>query len=282
MTTIGPYRIRLIETGDFKLDGGAMFGVVPKPLWERSNPADELNRIEMTARCLLIESDDRKILVDAGIGHKEADKFNSIFVVDYSRNTLEASLEKQGVSPDEITDFIYTHLHFDHAGGSTRLENDVVVPVFSKARHYVQRRQYEHALSRCERDRASYIDHNYVPLHEAGMLEFIDGDTELFPGIHLLTTSGHTPDLQTILVTDGKESLWYPTDLVPLVSHIPFPYIMGYDLQPLVTLADKQKYLPRACDENWTAVFEHDAHCIACKIDRNEKGRLVRGKDVEI
>ena len=282
MTQIGPYRVSLIETGDFKLDGGAMFGVVPKPLWSRTNPSDDLNRIEMTVRCLLIETDDRKILVDAGIGHKENEKFNGIFAVDFSRNTLEKSLAERDVDPDAITDFIYTHLHFDHAGGSTRMEGDAAVPVFRNAQHYVQKRQYEHALTRSDRDRASYLDHNYEPVMKNGQLKLLEGDTELFPGLHLLTTSGHTPDLQTILISDGKTSLWYPTDLIPLSSHIPMPYIMGYDLFPMVTLEDKRRFLPRACNENWILIYEHDSHNEASKVSRDAKGRIVMGEDTTI
>jgi glyoxylase-like metal-dependent hydrolase (beta-lactamase superfamily II) len=282
MIQIGPYRITLLEAGDFKLDGGAMFGVVPKSLWSKTNPSDELNRINMTARCLLIQSRDRKILVDVGIGHKESEKFNKIFAVDYSRRTLEKSLAEQDVDPADVTDVVYTHLHFDHAGGSTRIDAGSTVPMFKNAQHYVQKRQYEHALARSERDQASYLDHNYEPVQRNGQLRLIEGNAELIPGIHALTTSGHTPDLQTVLITDGQTSLWYPTDLLPLASQIPLPYIMGYDLQPLITLEDKRRFLSRACDENWIVVYEHDPCCAAATLARDDQGRIVKGEDVAV
>jgi glyoxylase-like metal-dependent hydrolase (beta-lactamase superfamily II) len=279
---IGPYKIALLETGGFKLDGGAMFGVVPKPLWSKTNPSDESNRIEMTARCLLIQSQDQKILVDVGIGRKESEKFNSIYAVDYSRWTLEKSLTEHDIDPADITDVILTHLHFDHAGGSTKIEGNSPIPAFKNAQHYVQKRQYEHALSRCERDQASYFDRNYEPVQRNGQLKLVEGDGELLPGIHVLTTSGHTPDLQTVLISDGHTSLWYPTDLIPLSSQIPLPYIMGYDLQPLITLEDKRRYLTRACDEKWIIVYEHDPYCAAATVTRDDRGRIVKGEEVPI
>ncbi len=279
---IGPYKISLLETGDFKLDGGAMFGVVPKTLWNRVAPADDLNRIEMTARCLLIETDKRKILVDAGIGHKDDQKFRDIFAVDFARNMLEQSLAARGIQPGEITDLIYTHLHFDHAGGSTRLEGQEAVPVFPNARHYVQRRQHEHAMTRSERDRASYMDANYEPVRQAGLLEFLDGETEFLPGFELLLTNGHTPALQMIKITDGETTIWYPTDLIPMSAHVPLPYIMGYDLFPVTTLEDKKKYLPHAADEKWIVVYEHDPHVKACRIEQKAAGQFVKGQPLEL
>ena len=264
------------------LDGGAMFGVVPKPLWNRVAPADELNRIEMTMRCLLIEADGRKILVDAGVGDKDDQKFRDIFAIDFERNTLEKSLAARGIKPDEITDLIYTHLHFDHAGGSTKLEGKEAVPVFRNARHFVQRKHHEHALTRNERDRASFIDNNYEPVRRAGLLEFLDGDVQFLPGFELLVTNGHTPGLQMIRIRDGQTTLWYPTDLIPMSAHIPLPYIMGYDLFPLTTLEDKKKWLPQAARENWIVVFEHDRHISACRVNMNDRGQFSKGEAVPI
>ncbi len=282
MIKIGPYQISLIRTGDFRLDGGAMFGVVPKTLWSKTNPSDEQNRIEMIAQCLLIESEDRKILVDAGIGNKEQEKFSRIFSVDNSKDSLEKSFADRRIKPSEVTDLIYTHLHFDHAGGSTKIDGNDVVPYFENATHFVQEQQYAHALTRCARDRASYIDHNYVPIKEAGRMEMLAGDTELYPGIHLLTTSGHTPGMQTVLVTDGTKSVWFPADLIPLTSQIQLPYIMGYDLFPLDTLEDKKRYLSRACDENWIVAFEHDPYADACTLQRDAKGRVIKNEEITI
>jgi glyoxylase-like metal-dependent hydrolase (beta-lactamase superfamily II) len=202
--------------------------------------------------------------------------------VDYSRNTLEKALAEQDVDPADVTDVIYTHLHFDHAGGSTKIEGESAIPVFKNAQHYVQKCQYEHALERCERDQASYFDYNYEPVQRNGQLKLIEGKAELLPGIHALTTSGHTPDMQTVLISDGRTSLWYPTDLIPLASQIPLPYIMGYDLQPLITLEDKRRYLSRAADENWIIVYEHDPFCAAAVLTRDDRGRIVKGEEVAI
>jgi len=280
--TIGPFKIALIETGDFKLDGGAMFGVVPKMLWNRVAPADEQNRIAMTARALLIETDDRRILVDAGIGHKDDQKFQDLFAVDFTRHTLKDSLAARGIKADQITDVIYTHLHFDHAGGSTRREGKETVPTFPNARHFVQRKQYEHALTRSERDRASYLDANYEPVRRAGLMEFLDGDTGLLPGLKLLVSHGHTPGLQTVKIWDGDTVLWYPADLIPMSAHIPLPYTMGYDLYPMVTLEDKKRLLPQAADEKWMLVFEHDRDFPAGRVIVNEKGQFSRSDSIDI
>jgi glyoxylase-like metal-dependent hydrolase (beta-lactamase superfamily II) len=279
---VGPYSISLIETGDFRLDGGAMFGVVPKPLWSRLCPADDANRIFMTMRVLLIENSERKILVDCGAGEKDGLKFRELYALDNSQKSLVNSLRASGITPDQITDVILTHLHFDHAGGATRLDGKEVVPTFPKAQYYVQRKQYDHALSRSERDRASYIDQNYEPLRAAGQLNFTDGDTEILPGIELLTMSGHTPFLQTVRVTDGTHVVWFPADLIPMSAHIPLPYIMGYDLFPVTTLAEKKKILPRVADEKWTVVFEHDPQVPASRLSLDDKGKVVKGEDVAI
>ncbi|MCX6600348.1 MAG: MBL fold metallo-hydrolase [bacterium] len=278
--TIGPYKISPIETGDFRLDGGSMFGVVPKVLWSRTNPADEQNRIAMTMRVLLIEGEGRKILVDTGLGRKEKDSFLEMYAVDFSRNTLESSLSARGVRPEEITDVILTHLHFDHCGGATRMESGQAAPVFAKARHYVQRRQFEHALQASERDRASFLPHNYLPLREAGLLDLVDGEVELFPGIHVLVAEGHTPAMQTVKIQDGDQVLWFAADLIPMSAHVPLPYIMGYDLRPLTTLAEKKRWLPQALSEKWVIVYEHDPLVPAGRLTANERGHIVAGESV--
>lgn len=279
---IGPYTISLIETGDFRLDGGAMFGVIPKPLWIRTNPADSQNRIAMTMHCLLIEGNGRKILVDTGIGHKEKESFHEIYAVDFTKYSLEGSLAARGVKPGDITDVILTHLHFDHVGGATRLENGKAVPVFEKARHYVQRRHYDHALNPTERDRASFLAHNIQPLSGAGLFEFLDGDTELFPDIHLMTAEGHTPAMQTVKIQSGAQTLWFAADVMCMSSHVPLPYIMGYDIHPMNTLAEKKRWLPQALDENWIIVFEHDPLVSAARLTKNERGQIVLGETAGI
>jgi glyoxylase-like metal-dependent hydrolase (beta-lactamase superfamily II) len=279
---VGPYKVSLIEGGDFKLDGGAMFGVVPKPLWSRACPADDLNRIEMTMHCLLIETSGRKILVDTGCGDKDKEHFREIYAIDQTQRSLIGSLAAHHVKPEEITDVIFTHLHFDHCGGSTRLDNGVATPVFTKAKHYLQKGQWEHALKPSERDKASYLPANYVPIHEAGLLELTDGDTELFPGIKLHKIDGHTPAMQMVTITDGEKTIWFAADLIPMSAHIPLPYIMGYDLFPLTTLEEKRKYLPMAANEGWIAVYEHDPHFPAGMLTMNERGQVTRGEAVAL
>ncbi|HEY3294622.1 MAG TPA: MBL fold metallo-hydrolase [bacterium] len=279
---LGPYAVSLIESGDFKLDGGAMFGVVPKPLWSRACPADDLNRIDMTMHCLLIETADRKILVDTGCGDKDSLRFREIYGIDTHERSLLTSLKVRGVKPQEITDVIYTHLHFDHAGGSTRVVEGITVPVFPKAQHYVQKRHWEHALKPTERDRASFIPANYVPVHESGLLNLIDGDTEIFPGIKLIMVDGHTPAMQMVTIQSDDKTIWFAADLIPMSAHVPLPYIMGYDLFPLTTLEEKKKYLKQAADERWIAVFEHDPAVPASHLVLHEQGYVTRGENVVI
>ena len=277
---VGSYTISAIETGDFRLDGGSMFGVVPKVLWNSTNPADDLNRIAMTCRALLLERADRKILVDAGIGDKEGEKFADMYAVDFSRNTLLSSLAKRGIAPDDITDVIITHLHFDHVGGCTRREGKLVVPTFPRARHYVQKRQFTHALNPSERDRASFFPYNYLPLQESGLLELVEGSVELFAGIDMIVVNGHTPAMQTVRVRDGRQIVWYVADLLPLSAHVPLPYVMGYDCWPITTLEEKKTLLPQAVDEEWIVTYEHDPQVVASKIVRHEKAFFTRGEVV--
>jgi glyoxylase-like metal-dependent hydrolase (beta-lactamase superfamily II) len=279
---IGPYTISTIDAGDFRLDGGAMFGVVPKTLWNRTNPADEFNRIAMTMRSLLIESPDRKILVDTGPGEKDGESFREIYAIDTTHHNLLKSLAEHGLKPDDITDVILTHLHFDHVGGATRIEKGESVPLFEHARHYVQKRQFEHAIKQMERDKASYFPRNYVPLKSAGLLELVDGPGEIIPGIEMILVEGHTPGQQTVRIFDGNGALWFPADLIPMSSHVPLPYIMGYDLFPVTTLEEKKRLLPQAASEQWVVIFEHDPGVPASRLTTNEKGHIVKGENVSV
>ncbi len=234
---IGPYELQAFEHGEFKLDGGAMFGVVPKVLWEKTNPADEKNRIDMALRSLLIRGEGRVILVDTGIGNKLPEKLRAIYAVDESRLSTEKALAQAGLTAEDVTDVILTHLHFDHAGGATRLnEKGQVVPTFPNATYYVQKGQYAWGKKPSERDRASFFPENYVPLEEAGQLKILEGSQELFPGIEVRALFGHTPAMQVVRVSDGSQTLLYCADLIPTASHIPLPWIMAYDLNPLLTL----------------------------------------------
>lgn len=276
--SLGPYTITSVETCRFALDGGAMFGVVPKNLWERAYPhVDGQNRIAMASRALLIRGEGRIIVVDAGCGTKMPEKLQSIYALDHSVYTLESGLAEQGVSPDQVTDFIYTHLHFDHAGGSTRLNGEgEIVPTFPNARHYVQKEQLAWGRNPTDKDRASFMPENWEPVAERGLLEELEGPGELFPGIELRTFHGHTRAMQLVIVhgADGDDhgGLAYMADLTPTSAHIPYPWIMGYDNFPLTTLEEKQQFLPEAYDRNWVLCFEHDAFTGGVRLVEGKKG----------
>ncbi len=269
---IGNYELHPIETGRFALDGGAMFGIIPKPLWQRSNPADDRNRIELAARALLIKGNGKTILVDNGNGPKFTDKQIDIYRLDMGRYELHKSLAQHGLSSADITDVLLTHLHFDHAGGSTYKDKGELLPAFPNATYYVQKAHWEQAMHPTEKDRGSFMYDDFMPLKDHGVLEFVDGEFEIFPGISLVLVNGHTVAQQLPKITDGKTTLLYVCDLFPTTSHIPLPYIMGYDLRPLVTLEDKKKILDKSVEEDWTLFFEHDPNTVAGKVVRTDKG----------
>ncbi len=279
---IGNYTLAALETGRFYLDGGAMFGVVPKVLWEKSNPADNRNRIEMAARVLLIRDKERRIIVDTGVGEGWEKKFAEIYGINHTKYSLANSLAAAGLSRDGITDVILTHLHFDHVGGATfRDESGAVKPSFPNAKYYVQRKQYEWAVNPSEKDRASYFNEKYVPLFDDGRLQLLNGESELFPGIFISLTDGHTIAHQTVLVTDGSTSLYHPGDTVPTSSHVPLPFIMGYDNYPLITLEEKKSILRRAVEQGWSLFFEHDPKHASTLIEKTDKGYKA-GKPVDM
>lgn len=274
MLRIGRFSIDVVETGRFGLDGGAMFGVVPKPLWERAyHAADAANRIPMAARALLIRWDSHVVLVDTGNGTKMPQKERQIYALDTSRFSLDGSLHQLGLRPEDITAVILTHLHFDHAGGSTAVtDRGELVPTFPNARYYVQRDHLRWAQQPTEKDRASFRAEDFEPLLSAGLLETLDGEGELFPGIHLLVVHGHTRAMQLVLVQDAGESLLYCADLCPTAAHVPYPYIMAYDNFPLTTLEEKKRILPQAYEEGWILCFEHDAFVQAARLQPTAKG----------
>lgn len=275
---IGPYELTSIETGRFSLDGGAMFGVVPWVFWSRTNPPDERMRITLAARCLLIRGNGKVILVDTGNGDKWNSKLKDIYHLDNSEYTLESSLTSAGVTADQVTDVILTHLHFDHCGGCTKYENGSLVPVFPNAKHYVQRAHWELSQDPTDRDRASFMQDDFMLLKERGMLTLVDGEEELFPGISMVVCNGHTMAQQLPKITDGSKTLLFCCDLVPTTSHIPFPYIMGYDLRPLTTLEEKKRLLPKAEQEGWILFLEHDPATVAVTLQRTEKGLTIKEK----
>jgi glyoxylase-like metal-dependent hydrolase (beta-lactamase superfamily II) len=272
---IGPYTLHAIETGRFALDGGAMFGVVPRVLWERTNPPDAKNRIPMAARSLLLVGDNRRILIDVGNGTKYDAKLNAIYNFDTSRFDLYSSLNRHGLSPADITDVILTHLHFDHAGGSTFIDGGVAKPTFPNARYYVQREHWDAARYPTDRDRASFFPGDFLPLEQHGQLELVNGEGEVLPGIHVRIMNGHTTALQCPVIADDHRTLFYCADLVPTVSHVAPAWIMAYDLRPLTTLEEKKRILTEAVEKNWILFFEHDPNTEAVTLKRADKGIAV-------
>ena len=262
---VGRFVVHALQAGGQRLDGGAMFGVVPKPLWEKKIPADERNRIPMGMRCLLIEHDDGLVLVDTGAGNKENQKFVDIYGIENGgangHTMLEDAIVSAGHSPDDVKLVINTHLHFDHAGGNTFVDDDGVVHAsFPNARHVVQRGEFEYATHTNERTAASYFPRNWDPIVAAGRFEFVNGEPEIVPGIRVRRTPGHTPHHQSVVIDGGNgEIACFLADVMPTAAHVPLPWIMGYDVEPLVTLESKRALLKTAAAEHWLLVFEHDA-----------------------
>ncbi len=278
---LGALRIHAIQAGGQKLDGGAMFGVVPKTLWERRIRADEKNRIQLGMRCLLIEHAIGPVLIDTGAGNKETDKFYDIYGIENAgadgATRLEDGLAQVGVKPEDVAMVISSHLHFDHAGGNTVKRADGSIgPTFPNARYVMQRGEYEWATHTNERTAASYFPPNFDPLRASGQMELIDGDREIIAGIHSVKTPGHTPHHQGLLIESGNERAFFIADLAPTVAHLPLPWIMGYDVEPLVTLETKRRVLARAVDEDWLLIFEHDATNAWSKIANDGKGYGLR------
>jgi glyoxylase-like metal-dependent hydrolase (beta-lactamase superfamily II) len=263
---LGDFRIHALDGGSQRLDGGAMFGVVPKPLWEKRIPADDRNRIPLAMRCLLVETPDALVLIDNGAGNKESPKFTGLYAIDNMAldpgrfpTRIEEALAHLGFSPDDVDIMLDTHLHFDHAGGNTRRTEDGGVALsFPNARYVVQRGELEWAHVRNERIQASYLPHNFDPVSGAGRFDLVEGDVEVVPGIRVRRTPGHTPHHQSVLITSGGETACYLGDVVPTSAHLPLPWIMGYDVEPLVTLESKRALLADARRHGWMLVFEHD------------------------
>jgi len=269
---IGPYEILTVETGYAWLDGGAMFGVIPKVLWNKTNPADDLNRIQLALRTMVIKSEEKIILVDTGVGQKMNEKLSKIYNVDHSNYELVQGLAAKGIQPDEVTDVIVTHLHFDHVGGATYYDGEDLKLTFPTANYHVQGEQWYWANNPSMKDRASYMPENFKPIEEAGKLNELSGPVELFPGIEMLVMYGHTAGMQLPKISDGETTLLYCADLMPTAAHIPLPFIMGYDNNPLITLEEKKRLLPQAVEENWILVFEHDPLRAAGTVRKTDKG----------
>ncbi|MBX3101960.1 MAG: MBL fold metallo-hydrolase [Bacteroidetes bacterium] len=269
-------QLYVIETGRFKLDGGAMFGVVPKPIWQRTNPADGDNRIDMAMRCLLVQEGDRLVLIDNGIGEQHDAKFRQIYVLE-NEGWLDAGLAKHGFSRADVTDLVLTHLHFDHCGGTAvyNTATERYEPNFLNARIWLQRRHLAWATQPNAREKASFLRQNIEPVAASGQLQLLDGDMELFPGFALRTVNGHTEAQQLPVITLKDRTLFYAADLFPTFGHIPLPYVMGYDTRPLLTLEERQHFLPWLAGEEVVIFYEHDPLNECGTVRLTEKGGFV-------
>lgn len=272
MTKIGPYTLYAIETGRLGLDGGAMFGIIPKPLWERRIPADGRNRIPLHMRCLLLEGDGRLILIDNGLGDKYDAKFKDLYAVDHEEADLHRSLDRAGFSATDVTDVLLTHLHFDHCGGSTRRAGERLELTFPNAQHHVQRAHWDWARDPNVRERGSFLEENLAPLETSGQLRLLDGGGEIFPGIEARTVFGHTEAQQIIKVSGPENTLVFVADLLPTTSHLAPAWNMAYDVRPLVTIKEKADFLEQALAGGWHLFFEHDPGTVVASLERTDRG----------
>jgi len=259
---IGPFNLYTIETGRFGLDGGAMFGVVPKPLWERAIRPDDHNRIPLSMRCLLVESTktDRRYLIDTGIGYKFNEKFQGIYKIDHKHSDLAESLDYHGFSISDISDVIFTHLHFDHCGGASYQSNGGEVRLtFSEAKHWITESHWETALNPNAREKASFLDENLEPIRQQSRLELVSGHHTFEDGLSTIIVNGHTIGQQLVRIEDNGITLLFAADLVPTAAHVPLPWVMGYDMHPVQTLEEKKDILDKWSEPNHYLFLEHDA-----------------------
>lgn len=266
-----------IDTGFFKLDGGAMFGVVPKAIWHKSNPADDKNLCTWANRLLLIEDGKRLTLVDTAIGDKQDDKFFSHYYL-HGDATLDASLAKYGFHRDDVTDILLTHLHFDHCGGAIRREGDRLVPAFKNAHYWSNEKHWEWAINPNPREKASFLKENILPIQESGQLKFLKEDERYDNNIAIRIANGHTESMMLPQIEYKGKTILYMADLLPSVGHIPLPYIMSYDVRPLTTMQERQSYWQEIVDREYILFFEHDSVNECCTLQHTEKG--IRVKDI--
>jgi glyoxylase-like metal-dependent hydrolase (beta-lactamase superfamily II) len=278
-------KLTVINAGYFKLDGGAMFGVVPKSIWSKLNPPDENNMCSWALRCLLIEEGDRKILIDTGMGDKQDAKFFGHYYM-HGNDSLEKSLQTAGVTPDDITDVFLTHLHFDHCGGAIKKEQDSLVPVFKNANYWSNEAHWQWAVEPNAREKASFLKENILPIQESGKLKFVAtpaaattqlGEIQFSEHISIRFANGHTNAMMLPQITYKGKTLVYMADLLPSAAHIPLPYVMAYDMYPLTTLDEKKSFLQEAADNEYILFLEHDPVNECCTVQQTEKG--IRVKD---
>lgn len=262
-----------IPSGYFKLDGGAMFGVVPKTLWQKKNPPDEKNLCTWALRLLLVEEGDRLVLIDTGIGDKQSDKFFS-FYEPHGDDTIEKSLQKHGFTSDDITDVFLTHMHFDHVGGAIKREGDDLVPAFKNATYWSHANHWEWALDPNDREKASFLKENILPIRDSGQLQLIKGsdNLELFPGFNIRLAHGHTESQMIPYLSYKGRTVIYCADLMPSVHHLPIPWVMAFDVRPLVTLEEKKLFLPEVIENDYILFLEHDKDNECCTVKMTEKG----------
>ncbi|MBI2967798.1 MAG: MBL fold metallo-hydrolase [Bacteroidetes bacterium] len=266
-----------VNTGFFKLDGGAMFSVVPKSIWNRTNPADQNNMISLAMRALLIEDGNRLILIDNGIGNKQDDNFLRFYFL-HGDDSLDKSLKKYGFERSDITDVIISHLHFDHCGGSVKWKDDRsgFEPTFKNAAYWSNKKQWDWALSPNRREKASFLSENIVPVQESGQLKFVEENQEIIPGISLMFSFGHTEGMMHPVIRYNDKTVVYVSDMIPTSGHLPVPYVMSYDVRPLVTMAEKEKFLKHAAENDFILFFEHDPVTECCTLQITEKGVRLR------
>ena len=274
MVQIGDFELTSLSDGHFRLDGGAMFGVVPKPLWQRRTAPDDRNRITLGLRPLLVRGRGHTILIDAGIGDKMNEKDRDIYGIE-RMPTLEQSLAAAGVGAADVDIVIATHLHFDHIGCLTSFVDGTPQPVFTRARHYIRRGEWEDATHPHERNRASYLSHDFLPLAEAGLIDWIEEDAEIVPGISVRRTGGHTAHHQLVRIESGGRVAVFPADLMPTTAHVDEPWIMAYDLFPMETLVSKKAFLREAVGGEYAIFFEHDPAIAAGVIRLDGKRKVV-------
>ena len=266
-------RVLPIHTGNFKLDGGAMFGVVPKVIWNKLVPANENNLCNWAMRCLLVEIGDRKILIDTGIGNKQSEKFYGHYDLN-GHDSLMGSLASNGISADQITDVLLTHLHFDHCGGAIIRDAESLIPQFPNAVYHLTESHWNHANNPNDRERASFLPENFLPLKELGLINFVKEGDILADCIEIKVFNGHTFGMIAPIIHWGATKLMYMADLIPAAAHIPVNYVMGYDIQPLMTMDEKKSLLPWLESEQVWLIFEHDANYCRSQVQQNDRGQF--------